>query len=117
MELGSHPKRNSGNFYSNKIVITFFALSIFYTVWNLFMSSSNLYSLIDLKSSNTPIEKLLTYEKERYKYLYAKEQQLKASPDYYMKKYAAEYMQMQKPDEKIIILPKNMWFMKKDERP
>lgn len=117
MELSSRPKRNFGSFYSNRIVLAFFILSIFYTGWNLFVGSSNIFSLIALKSSDAPVEKLLKYEKERNKYLYAKEQQLKESPNYYMKKYAAEYMQMQKPDEKIIILPKNMWFNKKDERP
>lgn len=117
MALNMRPKRNFGSFYANKIALAFFILAIFYTIWNFFIDSSNIFSLLKLEQSNISIERLFDYEKKRYDYLYAKKQQIDASPNYFMKKFAAEYMQMQKPEEKIIILPKSMWFEKKNEHP
>ena len=107
-------KKNFGRFYSSLITIGFFLLAVFYTVWNLFISSSNIFSLIALKRSNAPIEALLKREEEKYNYLYAKKQQIDENPSFFMKKFATEYMQMQRPNEKIIILPKNLWFKKQE---
>ncbi|WP_459894092.1 hypothetical protein [Hydrogenobaculum acidophilum] len=90
-------------------------MAVFYTIWNVFVSSSNIFSLMALENSNAPIEKLLKREEEKYNYLYAKKQQIDESPDFFMKKFASEYMQMQRPNEKIIILPKNLWFKKPED--
>ncbi len=117
MALNMHQKRNFGRFYSSVIVLLFFLLALFYTLWNVFISSSNIFSLLVLKNSNTPIEGLLKYEKERYDYLYTKKQQIDENPNFFMKKFAAEYMQMQRPNEQILILPKNLQFKNTDENP
>ncbi len=108
-------KKNFGHFYSNLIVVSFFLLAVFYTIWNIFISSSNIFSLIALERASSPIEALLKKEEEKYNYLYAKKQQIDENPNFFMKKFAAEYMQMQRPNEKIIILPKNLWFKKSED--
>jgi len=108
-------KKNFGRSYSNFITLGFFSLAIFYTIWNIFISSSNIFSLIALKKSNAPIEALLKKEEDRYQYLYAKKQQIDENPNFFMKKFATEYMQMQRPNEKIVILPKSLWFKKPED--
>ncbi|MGC8677463.1 MAG: hypothetical protein ACP5UF_04510 [Hydrogenobaculum sp.] len=108
-------KKNFGHFYSNLIVVSFFLLAVFYTIWNIFISSSNVFSLIALERASSPIEALLKKEEDRYQYLYAKKQQIDENPNFFMKKFATEYMQMQRPNEKIIILPKSLWFKKPED--
>ncbi len=108
-------KKNFGRSYSSFITLGFFILALFYTVWNVFVSSSNVFSLIALKRSNAPIEALLKREEEKYNYLYTKKQQIDENPNFFMKKFATEYMQMQRPNEKIVILPKNLWFQKPED--
>jgi len=105
-------KKNFGRFYTNFITLGFFSLAIFYTIWNVLISSSNVLSLIALEKSNGPIEDLLKKEEDKHKYLYVEKQQLDENPNFFMKKYASEYMQLQRPNEKIIILPKTLWFKK-----
>lgn len=99
--------------YYKVVPLLFFILVVFYTIYNLFFSSSNILKLLQIKENNIYISNLLKNEEKRNEYLLSTKENIERYPNTYLEEFVREYMQMQKPNEQIILLPKNMWFEKK----
>jgi len=83
---------------------SFFLFVLFYTFYNLFFSQYNLLKLFQLKESSQKIEKSI----DEYTLKNRKSEQLleliEEHPEVYREKFAREYMQLQRPDEFILLL-------------
>lgn len=93
-----------------KLAYGFLALAIVNTLANLFFSDLNLLKVIQLKSSSSRLEELINAEKGKNLKLRAVYERIKRNPKFYREKFVREYLLMFKEGEKVIPLPKELWY-------
>ncbi len=111
MERSSGGKKNSGDFLIiRKLALGFFLLSLVNTFANLFLSDLNLGRVLNLREATDRLEKLVEAEKKRNTNLKKIHSRIKSNPKFYKEKFIREYLLMFKKGEKVIPLPKELWY-------
>ena len=111
MEHSSGAGKSSGDFRIIKLLAyAFLVLSLMNTFSNLFLSDLNLKKVLQLKLAASRLEKLISAEKERNLKLRAIHSRIKSDPKFYKEKFVREYLLMFKKGEKVVPLPRELWY-------
>ena len=111
MERSSGAGKSSGDFRIVKLLAyAFLGLSLINTVSNLFLSDLNLKKVLQLRMATSRLEKLIDAEKGKNLKLRAIHSRIKSNPRFYKEKFVREYLLMFKKGEKVIPLPKELWY-------
>lgn len=111
MERGSGERKSSGDLLIIKrLAYGFLALSLINTVANLFLSELNVKRVLQLKLASDRLERLIDVEKGKNLKLRAIHARVKRNPKFYKEKFVREYLLMFKKGEKVIPLPKELWY-------
>ncbi len=111
MERGSGAEKSSSDFLTIKyLAYTFLLLALVNTVSNLFLSELNLRKVLQLKDATSRIEKLIEVEKGENLRLRAIYSRIRTNPEFYKEKFIREYLLMFREGEKVIPLPKELWY-------
>ncbi len=93
-----------------KLSYGFLALAVVNTVANLFFSDLNLIKVFQLRSSTMRLEKLIGAEEGKNLELKAVYERIRKNPKFYREKFIREYLLMFREGEKVIPLPKELWY-------
>ncbi len=85
-------------------------LALVNTVANLFLSELNLIKVIQLRLAINRIDNLVKVEKRENLKLKSLKAKIEKNPEYYREKFIREYLLMFKEGEKVIPLPKELWY-------
>jgi len=96
-------KRSFGSLDPNSLPFVFFIAILFFTLYNLFFGRYNVFEIVKIKEKTANIEAKLMSIKKENALLEEKLKLLREDKDLYLEKLAREKMQLQKPDEKIIL--------------
>ncbi len=111
MGHSSGAKRSSGDFLLIKrLAYGFLALAIVNTLANLLFSELNLKKVVQLKLASDRLAELIDVEKGKNLQLEAIHARVKRNPRFYKEKFVREYLLMFKKGEKVIPLPKELWY-------
>lgn len=111
MDRSSGVERSSGEFrIIKKLAYGFLFLALINTFANLVLSDLNLNRIIRLKMASDRLSQLIHVEKGRNLRLSALHSRVKTNPKFYKDKFVREYLLMFKEGEKVIPLPKDMWY-------
>ncbi len=111
MERSSGAGRNSGDLRIVRLLAyAFLGLSLINTFSNLFLSDLNLKKIIQLRMATSRLEKLIYAEKGKNLKLKAIHSRVKSDPRFYKEKFVREYLLMFKKGEKVIPLPRELWY-------
>ena len=111
MERSSGVERNSGESkVIKRLAYGFLALALINTFANLVVSDLNLKKVVQLKMASKRLSELIYVEKGRNLQLSALHSRVKTNPKFYKDKFVREYLLMFKKGEKVIPLPKEMWY-------
>jgi cell division protein FtsB len=111
MEQNSGGERNSGDFLTIKrLAYGFLALAVINTVANFFLSDLNVYRVTKLKQASIRLESLIEAERKRNENLKAVSERIKKNPTFYKEKFVREYLLMFRKGEKVIPLPRDLWY-------
>ncbi|WP_448587972.1 FtsB family cell division protein [Thermocrinis sp.] len=103
MRAGLRAKRNSGGLGPDSVAFVFFLAMIFFTLYNLLFGRYNLLELKKMKESIGDMEKRIETIKKENALIKEELELLEKDRDFYLEKLAREKMQLQRPDEKIIL--------------
>ncbi len=111
MGLSSGEERSSGDtLLIKRVAYGFLALALINTFSNLFLSDLNLMKVVRLKRASGRLEKLIEVEKGKNIELRAISSRIRSNPKFYKEKFVREYLLMFKKGERVIPLPKDMWY-------
>jgi len=103
MRQGSEGKRSFGSLSPEILPLVFMMVSAILTVYNLFFSTFNLFSLWKMQKSLHSIDKSLEEVKNKNAKLENLLDLVNRYPNTYKERFIRRYMQLQKKDEKIIL--------------
>ncbi len=111
MGRSSGEGRSSGDsLVVKRLALGFLALAVINTVANLFLSDLNLGKVLSLRHAIDRLEELTYVEKGRNLKLKALHSRIKRNPRFYKEKFVREYLLMFRKGEKVIPLPREMWY-------
>ena len=111
MERSSGEKRSSGDFsIVRKLAYGFLALALLNTLANLFFSELNLKKVVQLKLASDRLSKLIEVEKGKNLRFTALHSRVNRNPRFYKEKFVREYLLMFKKGERVIPLPRELWY-------
>jgi len=111
MGLNSGDQRNLHDFLIIKrLAYGFLILSLINTIANLFISDLNLYRVTKLKQASMRLESLIKVEKQRNEGLRAVSSRIRKNPVFYKEKFVREYLLMFRKGEKVVPLPRELWY-------
>ncbi len=111
MERSSGAGKSSGDFRIVKLLAyAFLGLSLINTFSNLFLSDLNLNKVIQLRMATSRLEKLIYAEEGKNLKLKAIYSRVKSNPRFYKEKFIREYLLMFRKGEKVIPLPRELWY-------
>ena len=111
MGPSSGEERNLADFLLIKrLAYGFLALALINTLANLFLSELNIYRVTKLKGASLKLERLINVEQARNEELRAMSRKIRRSPKYYKEKFIREYLLMFREGEKVVPLPKELWY-------
>lgn len=87
------------------IVPKAFAFLLFaYTCYNLFLSQYSVFKVFELKRATIDLNRRINHQKLENQKKEKLLEMVREYPEHFKEKFAREYMQMQRPDEYILIL-------------
>lgn len=111
MDQSSGDRRNLRDFLIIKrLAYGFLFLALINTVSNLFLSDLNVYRVTRLKQASMRLEGLIKVEKQRNEDLKAVSSRIRKNPVFYKEKFVREYLLMFRKGEKVIPLPRELWY-------
>ena len=111
MERSFGAKKSSGDYLVIKrLAYGFLALAIINTFANLMISELNIKRVWQLKTATVRLSELIDVEEGRNLKLRAIHSRIKQNPRFYKEKFIREYMLMFKKGEKVVPLPKELWY-------
>ncbi len=111
MDPNSEEGRNLADFLLiRRLAYGFLALALINTFANLFISDLNIYRITKLKKASLKLERLIAVEQRRNEELRAISGKIKRSPKYYKEKFIREYLLMFREGEKVVPLPRELWY-------
>ena len=111
MERSSGAEKNSRDFLIIKrLAYGFLLLALVNTFSNLFLSDLNVYRVTKLKQASMRLERLIEIEKQRNDDLLAIFSRIKENPVFYKEKFVREYLLMFRKGEKVVPLPRELWY-------
>ena len=111
MERSSGARKNSEDYRLIKILAAgFFLVALLNTLSNLFLSDLNLFKVVRLKRASDKLSELIEREKGENLKLKALYSRIKKNPKYYKEKFIREYLLRFKEGEKVVPLPKELWY-------
>ncbi len=93
-----------------KLAYGFLFLALINTVANLFLSDLNVYRVTKLKQASMRLESLIKVEKQRNEDLRAVSSRIRKNPVFYKEKFVREYLLMFRRGEKVVPLPRELWY-------
>lgn len=97
--------RKSFTGLSPKVIPAFlFALALVYTFYNVFFSQYSVFRVLKIKSAERELSKNLQEYRENNEKMEQLLELVRKYPEYYREKFARSYMQVQKEEERIILL-------------
>ena len=106
MALGLRAKKNSGDSGPDSLALVFFIAMIFFTVYNFFFGRYNLIELKKIRENLTNIEARLQSLKKENSKLEEELELVEKYGDSYLEELVRQKMQLQRPDERIILFKK-----------
>ncbi|WP_457600439.1 hypothetical protein [Hydrogenivirga sp.] len=111
MERSSGVRKSSGDFsLIRRLAYGFLALALINTFANLVFSELNLKKVVQLKLASDRLTELIDVEKGKNLELRAIHARVKRNPRFYKEKFVREYLLMFKKGEKVIPLPRELWY-------
>ncbi|GEM_PF-1534230 len=111
MERSSGARRSSEDFsLIKKLAYGFLLLAVVNTFANLFFSELNLKKVLQLKLASDRLTQLIDAEEGKNIELRAIHSRIKRNPKFYKEKFVREYLLMFKKGERVVPLPKELWY-------
>jgi hypothetical protein len=103
--------KSSGDFLVIKrLALAFLLLALVNTFANFFLSELNLKKVLQLKMASKRLTELIEIERGKNVELRAIHSRISRNPRFYKEKFVREYLLMFKEGEKVIPLPKELWY-------
>jgi cell division protein FtsB len=96
-------KRNSGSSRADRLALLFFLLMLFLTVYNLFFGRYNLMEIKKMRDNMEELDKKLRVLKSENMKLEEELELVEKDPDFQLEKLVREKMQLQRPNERILL--------------
>jgi cell division protein FtsB len=96
-------KRNSGSSRADRLALLFFLLMLFFTVYNLLYGRYNLMEIKKMKDNMGELDKKLKALKNENMKLEEELELAEKDSDFQLEKLVREKMQLQKPNERILL--------------
>jgi cell division protein FtsB len=96
-------KRNSGDSRADRLALLFFLLMLFFTVYNLFFGRYNLMEIKKMKDNMEELDKKLKALKNENMKLEEELELAEKDSDFQLEKLVREKMQLQRPNERILL--------------
>ena len=93
-----------------RLAYGFLFLALINTFSNLFLSDLNVYRVTKLKQASMRLEDLIKVEKQRNEDLKAVSSRIRKNPVFYKEKFVREYLLMFRKGEKVVPLPRELWY-------
>ncbi len=93
-----------------RLALGFLLLAVVNTIANLFLSDLNVGKVLTLRHATGKLEELTYAERGRNLKLKAIHARIKRNPRFYKEKFVREYLLMFKKGEKVIPLPRELWY-------
>jgi cell division protein FtsB len=96
-------KRNSGGSRADRLALLFFLLMLFFTAYNLFFGRYNLMEIKKMKDNMGELDKKLKALKNENMKLEEELELVEKDLDFQLEKLVREKMQLQRPNERILL--------------
>jgi len=103
MREGLWAKRNSGGSRADRLALLFFLLMLFFTAYNLLYGRYNLMEIKKMKDNMEELDKKLKALKNENMKLEEELELVEKDLDFQLEKLVREKMQLQRPNEKILL--------------
>ena len=103
MREGLWAKRNSGSSRADRLALLFFLLMLFFTAYNLLYGRYNLMEIKKMKDNMEELDKKLKALKNENMKLEEELELVEKDLDFQLEKLVREKMQLQRPNEKILL--------------
>lgn len=103
MREGLQAKRNSGGSRADRLALLFFLLMLFFTAYNLFFGRYNLMEIKKMKDNMGELDKKLKALKNENMKLEEELELAEKDLDFQLEKLVREKMQLQRPNERILL--------------
>ena len=103
MREGLWAKRNSGGSRADSLALLFFLLMLFFTGYNLFFGRYNLMEIKKMRDNMEELDKKLRILKSENMKLEEELELLERDLDFQLEKLVREKMQLQRPNERILL--------------
>jgi len=103
MREGLGVKRNSGGLRADRLALLFFLLMLFFTAYNLFFGRYNLMEIKKMRDNMEELDKKLKAIKSENMKLEEEIELVEKDLDFQLEKVAREKMQLQRPEERILL--------------
>ncbi len=103
MREGLRAKRNSGSSRADRLALLFFLLMLFFTAYNLLFGRYNLMEIKKMKDNMGELDKKLEALKNENMKLEEELELVEKDLDFQLEKLVREKMQLQRPNERILL--------------
>ena len=103
MREGLQAKRNSGGSRADRLALLFFLLMLFFTAYNLFFGRYNLMEIKKMRDNMGELDKKLKALKNENMKLEEELELAEKDLDFQLEKLVREKMQLQRPNERILL--------------
>lgn len=103
MREGLRAKRNSGDSRADRLALLFFLLMLFFTGYNLLYGRYNLMEIKKMRDNMEELDKKLKALKNENMKLEEELELVEKDLDFQLEKVAREKMQLQRPNERILL--------------
>jgi len=100
---GLRAKRNSGGSRADRLALLFFLLMLFFTAYNLFFGRYNLMEIKKMRDNMEELDKKLRVLKSENMKLEEELELVEKDLDFQLEKLVREKMQLQRPNERILL--------------
>ncbi|HIQ31447.1 MAG TPA: hypothetical protein EYH49_04720 [Aquifex aeolicus] len=92
------------------LAYAFLSLAVLNTLSGMFLSDLNLWKVLKLREAIHRTERFIEIEREKNTHLKRVYGKLKKDPEFFKKKLVREYLLMFREGEKVVPLPKELWY-------